>query len=251
MTDNSALSGRVAIVTGATSGIGAAIARRLVAGGASVALIGRREDRLKELANELGTAALPVAVDITDQQAVYAAAATIRSTLGPADLVVANAGVMLAAPFEAGRTDEWDQMVGTNINGLLYTARAFIDDLLAAAADDQRADLVLVGSIGGHTVFPNYAVYTATKAAVAHLTRGLRAEFGPRGVRVKNVEPGFVSTELGDGMQDRQQREILDDMRRTVPPLPPEDIADVIAYATAAPARLNLAEIIAVPTAQG
>jgi NADP-dependent 3-hydroxy acid dehydrogenase YdfG len=251
MTDNNALSGRVAVVTGATSGIGAAIARRLAAGGASVALIGRREDRLKELATGIGTAALPVTVDITDQEAVYAAAATIRSTLGQVDLVVANAGVMLAAPFEAGRTDEWDQMLGTNLNGLLYTARAFVDDLLAAAAGDKRADLVLVGSIGGHTVFPNYAVYTATKAAVAHLTRGLRAEFGPRGVRVKNVEPGFVSTELGDGMQDGQQREILDEMRRNVPPLPPEDIADVVAYATAAPARLNLAEIIALPTVQG
>ncbi|BCB81019.1 hypothetical protein Pflav_074290 [Phytohabitans flavus] len=185
MTDNNTLSGRVAVVTGATSGIGAATARRLASAGASVALLGRREDRLKGLADEIGTAAVPVAVDITDQDAVYAAAATIRSALGPVDLVVANAGVMLAAPFESAQTIEWDQMIGTNLNGLLYTARAFVDDLLATAADGKAADLVLVGSVGGHQVFPNYAVYTATKAAVAHLTRGCgqtsaRAAYGSR-----------------------------------------------------------------------
>lgn len=251
MTDNNALTGRVAVVTGATSGIGAATARRLAAAGASVALLGRREDRLKGLATEIGTAALPVAVDITDQEAVNAAAATVRSALGPIDLVVANAGVMLAAPFESAQTAEWDQMVGTNINGLLYTARAFVDDLLAAAAGGKPADLVLIGSIGGHTVFPNYAVYTATKAAVAHLTRGLRADFGPRGVRVKNVEPGFVGTELGAGMLDAGQREVLQQMIQAIPPLPPEDIADAIVYATAAPARVNVAQMIVVPTVQG
>jgi NADP-dependent 3-hydroxy acid dehydrogenase YdfG len=251
MTDNNALSGRVAIVTGATSGIGAATARRLAAAGASVALLGRREDRLKGLATEIGTAALPVAVDVTDQDAVNAAAATVRAGLGRADLVVANAGVMLAAPFETAQTVEWDQMIGTNINGLLYTARAFVDDLLAAASDGKAADLVLVGSIGGHQVFSNYAVYTATKAAVAHLTRGLRADFGPRGVRVKNIEPGLVGTELGDGMLDAGQRDVLAGMRQAVPPLPPEDIADAIAYATAAPARMNVAEMIVLPTVQG
>lgn len=251
MTNYSELSGRVAVVTGATSGIGAATARRLAAAGASVALLGRREDRLKELATEIGTAAVPVVVDVTDEQAVYAAAGTVRSALGPVDLVVANAGVMLAAPFESAQTAEWDQMIGTNLNGLLYTARAFIDDLLAAASDGRAADLVLVGSIGGHQVFPHYSVYTATKAAVAHLTRGLRLDFGPRGVRVKNIEPGIVGTELGDGMLDRGQRAALEDMRRAVSPLPPEDIADAIAYATAAPARVNVAEMIVVPVAQG
>ncbi|BCB86354.1 oxidoreductase [Phytohabitans suffuscus] len=199
MTDNNTLSGRVAVVTGATSGIGAATARRLVAAGASVALLGRREDRLKGLTTEIGPAAVPVAVDVADQEAVYAAAATARSALGRVDLVVANAGVMLAAPFESAQTVEWDQMIGTNLNGLLYTARAFVDDLLAAAADGRAADLVLVGSIGGHQVFPNYAVYTATKAAVAHLTRGCgwtsaRAAYGSktssRASSAPNWEPG-------------------------------------------------------------
>ncbi|MEJ3746197.1 SDR family oxidoreductase [Actinomycetes bacterium KLBMP 9797] len=251
MTNNKTLENRVAVVTGATSGIGAATARRLAAEGAKVALLGRREDRLKDLAGQIGSDALPVAVDVSDRDALTAAATRIRAELGRVDLVVANAGVMLAAPFESAEVAEWEQMVGVNINGLLYTGRAFIDDLLAAAADGRPADLVHVGSVGGHMVFPLYGVYTATKAAVAHLTRNLRAELGPRGVRVKNVEPGIVSTELGDHMLDAQGREVLEQMRATVPGLPPEDIADAIAYAAAAPARMNVAELIVLPTVQG
>jgi NADP-dependent 3-hydroxy acid dehydrogenase YdfG len=242
---------RVAVVTGATSGIGAATAKRLAADGAAVALVGRREGRLKDLAAAIGGNALPVAVDVGDLDAMRDAAATIRAALGRVDLVVANAGVMLAAPFESAETAEWNQMITTNVNGLLYTGRAFIDDLLATAADGGPADLVHVGSIGGHTVFPNYSVYTATKAAVAHLTRGLRAELGPRGVRVKNVEPGFVLTELGDGMLDPGQREQLVQWRDSIEVLTPADVADAIAYATGAPNRVNLAEIIVVPTQQG
>ncbi|WP_067462319.1 SDR family oxidoreductase [Nocardia amamiensis] len=249
MTNN--LTGRVAVITGASSGIGAATARQLARGGAKVALLGRRKDRIEELAAEIGGDALAVVADVGDQQSVRDAAATVRAAFGPVDLVVANAGVMLAAPFESARTDEWDQMVGTNINGLLYTGRAFIDDLLAAASADKQADLVLVGSIGGHMVFPNYAVYTATKAAVAHLTRNLRAEFGPRGVRVKNIEPGIVGTELGAGMQDEQQRAGLEQWRAGLEILEPGDIADAVAYAVAAPRRVNVAELIVVPTQQG
>ncbi|MEV0297270.1 SDR family oxidoreductase [Nocardia sp. NPDC050710] len=247
MTQN--LEGRIAVVTGATSGIGAATARKFAADGARVAVLGRRKDRLDELAVEIGAIAVPT--DVTDRQSVRDAAAAVRAELGPVDLVVANAGVMLAAPFESAEADEWDQMVHTNINGLLYTGRAFIDDLLAAADAHRPADLVHVGSIGGHTVFPNYAVYTATKAAVAHLTRNMRAEFGPRGVRVKNIEPGFVGTELGDGMRDQQQRAGLAEWRTQMEILTPEDIADAVAYAVAAPRRVNVAELIVVPTAQG
>ncbi|WP_433732625.1 SDR family oxidoreductase [Nocardia sp. CA-129566] len=249
MTDN--LEGRTAVVTGASSGIGAATARQFAQHGARVALLGRRKDRIEELAAEIGAAAIAVVADVADQQSVRDAAATVRAAFGPVDIVVANAGVMLAAPFDSAHTEEWDQMVGTNINGLLYTGRAFIDDLLAAAGEGRRADLVHVGSIGGHTVFPNYGVYTATKAAVAHLTRNLRAEFGPRGVRVKNIEPGIVGTELGAGMRDEQQRAGLTQWRSELEILRPGDIADAIAYAVAAPPRMNVAELIVVPTQQG
>ena len=240
---------RTAVVTGATSGIGAATARRLSADGARVGLIGRREDRLKTLAAEIGGFA--AVADVADQAEMQHAAAAIRAEFGRVDLVVANAGVMLAAPFESAQTAEWTQMLDTNVAGLLWTGRAFADDLLATAADGGRADLVHVGSIGGHQVFPTYAVYAATKAAVAHLTRNLRAELGPRGVRVKNVEPGLTGTELGDGMLDASAREQLAGMREAIAPIAPEAIADAIAYAVGAPADVNVAEVIVLPTRQG
>jgi NADP-dependent 3-hydroxy acid dehydrogenase YdfG len=249
------LTGRVAIVTGATSGIGAATARRLASDGASVALVGRRDERLRELAAELADSTeadvARVAVDVSDRDAVERAARAIRDELGRVDLVVANAGVMLPAPFEEADPTEWDRMLDTNVRGLLATGRAFAPDLLAAAAEGAPADLVHVGSIGSHMVFQNYGVYAATKAAVAHLTRNLRAELGPRGVRVKNVEPGLVRTELGDHASDAEIRASLAAWRDEVGPLPPGDIADAIAFAVAAPPRMNVAELIVLPTAQG
>ncbi|MFD6397771.1 SDR family oxidoreductase [Nocardia sp. NPDC060249] len=250
MTNNN-IEDRVAVVTGASSGIGAATARRLAAEGMKVALLGRRKDRLEELADALGANILAVTADVSVRQSVLDAAAQVRAAFGSVDLVVANAGSMLGAPFEQAEIDEWDQMVGTNINGLLYTGRTFIDDLLVTAAAGRRADLVFVGSIGAHTAFPNYGVYCATKAAVAHLTRNLRIEFGPRGVRVKNIEPGFVDTELGAGMRDDHRRAELDAWRDGLEILVPEDIADAIAFAVSAPRRVNVAELIVVPTQQG
>src|ERR671918_1437402 len=179
------LAGRVAVVTGATSGIGAATARRLASDGASVALVGRREERLRDLAADLRDASQAdvtrVTADVSDRDAVERAAVSIRDKLGRVDLVVANAGVMLPAPFEEADTAEWDRMLDTNVRGLLATGRAFTPDLLAAASEGAPADLVHVGSIGGHQTFPNYAVYGATQAAVPHLTRNLRAGAGARG----------------------------------------------------------------------
>jgi NADP-dependent 3-hydroxy acid dehydrogenase YdfG len=249
------LSGRVAVVTGATSGIGAATARRLASDGAAVAIVGRREERLRDLAAEIrdGSEAevARFTADVSDRDAVDRTAEAIRGRLGRVDLVVANAGVMLPAPFEEADTTEWDRMIDTNVRGLLATGRAFAKDLLATAAEGGRADLVHVGSIGGHQVFQNFGVYGATKAAVAHLTRNLRAELGPRGVRVKNVEPGLVRTELGDHASVAEIRESVAAWRDEVGPLHPEDLADAIAFAVAAPPRMNVAELIVLPTAQG
>ncbi|MFJ9411438.1 SDR family oxidoreductase [Streptomyces sp. NPDC101393] len=248
------LAGRVAVVTGATSGIGAAVARQLALGGADVALMGRREHRLAELADELRSAGsgqiLPVAVDLADPQALSRAVASVHSGLGTVDLVVANAGAMLGAPFETADTAEWDRMLDVNLRGLLHTGRAFVDDLLAAA-ENGPADLVHIGSIGGHSLYPNWSVYCATKAAVAHLTRNLRVELGPRNVRVHNIEPGVTATELGDDMLNSDMRTALAGMRTAMRPLSAEDIAESVAFAVTAPANVNIAEMIVVPVQLG
>jgi NADP-dependent 3-hydroxy acid dehydrogenase YdfG len=238
---------RIAVVTGASSGIGEATARALAARGDRVAVLGRRTDRIAALAKEID--GLAVTADVTGS--LDEAAALVRAELGRPSLVVANAGLMLGAPFTTGATSEWQDMVDTNVSGLLRTARAFADDLLAAASPGGPADLVFVGSIASDTFFPGYAVYSATKAAVTALTRALRLELGPRGVRVRNVEPGLTGTELGDTMLDDDLRTGLADMRAALEPIPPSDVAEAIAWSTGLPARVNMAQLVVLPTAQG
>jgi NADP-dependent 3-hydroxy acid dehydrogenase YdfG len=183
---------------------------------------------------------------------VYAAQIAARSIMSTRlDLVVANAGVMLAAPYEKQDPREIDAMLATNLAGLFATGRAFAGDLLAAAADNRPADLVHVGSIGGQIVFPTYAVYGATKAGVAHLTRVLRAELGPRGVRVRTVEPGLTDSELGAGMLDRASRDFLAGFRAKVPSIPAADIAEAIAWSCELPVRVNVADLVVTPAMQG
>lgn len=248
------LAGRVAVITGATSGIGAATARRLALGGAHVALMGRRENRLKDLADELRSAGpgkvLPIAVDIADSEALDRAATSVRSALGPVDLVVANAGTMLGAPFETADTSEWDRMLDVNVRGLIHTGRAFIDDLIAAAASGP-ADLVHIGSVASHMLYPQWSVYGATKAAVAQLTRNLRAELGPRDVRVHTIEPAVTTTELGNDMSNEDMRTALTQMRDSLRPLAAQDIAEAVAFTVSAPANVNIADMAVVSVRYG
>lgn len=245
------LQDRVAVVTGASSGIGAATARRLAADGANVALIARRADRVQAVANEIGDRALALVADVADEDAVATAGREVADRFGRVDLVVANAGVMLPAPFETTPLEQWDRMLGANLRGLLLTAGQFSGDLLASAADGAATDLVLTSSIGAHIVFPTYAVYAATKAGTTQLARTLRAEFGPRGVRVAAVEPGLTQSELADHVQGTQRRAELDGMFKQMESLTAEDIADVIAFKASRPAHVNLGEVVVVPTAQG
>ncbi|MFE3199937.1 SDR family oxidoreductase [Embleya sp. NPDC059237] len=250
-----ALTGRTAVVTGAASGIGAETARQLAANGARVALLARREDRLKDLAAEIeagGGTALAVVVDVTDQDSVDAGAARIRAELGRVDLVVNAAGVMLPNPLDDGRIDEWTRMIDTNVTGALRIIRAFTADLVAAAAEDGTADLVDVSSIGAHVTFPNYAVYGATKAALTHLSASLRSELGPRDVRVTNIEPGLTDTELGSHIDNAALGEAgqLGAMFDTIGALSPADVADLIVYTTTRPRHINLRQLIILPTHQ-
>lgn len=244
------LNNRTAVVTGAASGIGAEIALVLARSGAKVALLARRADRLTELAGKIaaeGGQALAVAADVTGD--LTEAVEAIHTAFGRVDLVVNNAGVMLANPITEGRDDEWHRMIDTNVKGLLNVTRAFTGDLVAAGAEG-TADLVNISSVGAHITFPNYGVYTATKAAVTHLSANLRTEFGPLGVRVTNVEPGLVNSELADHMDNPDVDAHLEAWREQVPPLNPADIGDVVGYATSRPKQVNLRQLIVLPTVQ-
>ncbi|RAJ42235.1 NADP-dependent 3-hydroxy acid dehydrogenase YdfG [Kitasatospora sp. SolWspMP-SS2h] len=247
-----ALNGRTAVVTGAASGIGEAIARQLAADGVRVALLARRADRLAALAAELGPRALAVAADVTDQGSVDAARRLVHDAFGRVDLLVNAAGVMLPNPIGDGRVDEWSRMIDTNLTGALRMIRAFGPDLVAAAAAGATADLVDISSIGADVVFPHYAVYGATKAALTQLSAALRSEYGPRDVRVTNVEPGLTDTELGTHIDnpglgpDGQLGEMFD----AIGTLAAADVADLVAYAASRPRHVNLRQLVVLPTRQ-
>jgi NADP-dependent 3-hydroxy acid dehydrogenase YdfG len=243
--------GRVAVVTGATSGIGEATALLLGAAGAAVALVGRRTDRLEAIAatiNDAGGRALPITADLADAGAAARVADAVHAELGPVDLVVANAGVMLPAPYESLDHTELGRMLDLNIRGLIETGNAFAADLLAAGADGRPADLVHVGSIGSHVIYPTYAGYAATKAGVAQITRTVRAEWGPRGVRVHTVEPGPTNSELADHISSDEARTTIERYRDDAGAIDSADIASVIGYATGLPANVNVTELVVVPT---
>ncbi|MEM1453467.1 MAG: SDR family NAD(P)-dependent oxidoreductase [Planctomycetota bacterium] len=238
--DGHPLAGRRALVTGASSGIGAATARRLAALGAHVVVVARREDRLKAITDELGDAATARTADVRDASAM----AAVLEDAG-ADLVVANAGLGLGvAPLHEGDPEQWSTMLDTNVKGVLHTVRAALPGLRERGG----GDLVLLGSVAGRQVYPGGNVYNATKHAVKALYDALRLDEVGTGIRFTTVDPGMVETEfslvrLGD--QDAADR-VYDGMT----PLTADDVADAIAYAVTRPPHVNIGEIVLWPTDQ-
>jgi NADP-dependent 3-hydroxy acid dehydrogenase YdfG len=241
------LTGRVAVVTGASSGIGAATARALAAGGARVALLARRRDRLDALADELD--ALPLSADVTASESLAEAAEAVTAQLGRADLLVANAGIMQPVPLERLTEADWRRELDVNVAGVLATIHAFLPALLAAA-DDGTADIVTTSSIAARVRFPGYAVYGATKAAVTALAEGLRLDLSPRGVRVTNIEPGLVATELQGNVRDPDQHESLETWVAGTPPIDARHVGELIAFLTSRPKDVNVPQLTILPTHQ-
>ncbi|MFJ1455288.1 SDR family oxidoreductase [Nocardia sp. N2S4-5] len=253
MTIQNTLAGRVAVVTGASSGIGEATAKRLAASGAEVAVLARRADRLEQLVKEIeqaGGTALALAVDVTDAQAVRHAAERVAAELGTVDLLFNNAGVMLPAPVEELPVEQWQRQIDLNVTGLMNAIGAFVPQLIAAAADKGVADLVNTSSIAAQNIFPNFAVYSGTKAYVTHLSRTLRAELGAKDVRVSAIEPGIVGTELQSHVTDAGAQDWLEGSKQAMTWLEPEDIAAAVEFLAAQPARVNLQQITIMPTRQ-
>lgn len=245
-----ALSGRIAVVTGASSGMGAAIATRLASDGATVAVLGRRSEELQRLADRAPDHRIvPVTTDVTCEAEVEAARARITDALGRVDLLVNAAGVMLPNPLTDGRADEWSTMIDTNLSGLLRVTRAFLPQLIEGGPD-RPADIINISSIAAHVVFPDYAVYAATKAAVTTLSAMQRTEVARQGVRVTNIEPGLTDTELGTHIDNERLHAELRGMFEAIEPITPADVADLVHYVVTRPAHVNLRQVVILPTQQ-
>ena len=242
------LENTVAMVTGSSSGIGAATARRLAAEGAAVALVARRRDRLDELAAAIradGGTALAVPADVTSQPQAATAVEQAVAGLGRLDILVNNAGVMLLGPALDAPIGEWDQMVALNVQGTLYITHAALPHLVRAAADSPRrvADLVTISSTGGRVARPGSGVYNLTKFGAAGFSEALRQELLSRRVRVSLVEPGTVDTELITHVRE-DIRQAAQSQTASIEPLRPDDIADTVAYIVTRDRRVAVNEIL-------
>jgi NADP-dependent 3-hydroxy acid dehydrogenase YdfG len=247
MTD--VLQGKVCAITGASSGIGAATARRFAQAGAAVALGARRADRLSELAAEIekgGGRALVVETDVAKEDQAHALIERTSSELGRLDVLVNNAGVMLLGPIQGADTSEWRRMVEVNLLGLFYCTYY----ALPVMRDQGSGHIVNISSVAGRTASLGVGVYNATKWGVGGFSESLRQEAVHLNVRVTVVEPGFVETELQGHTTNTMAKAAIDDMREKTTPLQPEDIAESIFFAVSQPAHVNVNEILVRPTEQ-
>jgi NADP-dependent 3-hydroxy acid dehydrogenase YdfG len=245
------LDGTVALVTGASSGIGEATAEALAAQGARVALVARRRDRLESLAERLGDEALVIEADVGERERAEAAVQQAVDECGRLDIVINNAGVMLLGPIENAPLEEWERMLSVNVAGLLYVAHAALPHLLQAAESDPRrvADLINISSVAGRVARNGSGVYNLTKHGVGAFSESLRQEVTKRHVRVALVEPGAVDTELPSHNREEVQevmRKRFGDMER----LEAADIADAITYVVTRPRRMAVNEVLVRPTEQ-
>ena len=234
---------RVAVITGASSGIGEATARTLVANGLRVALLARRADRLEALVSELGDNAIAIVADVTDRASLVAAAERVHDEMGGADILVNNAGVMLLAPFSPGQHAEIRQMVEVNLLGAITATEVFLDQLR-----DGGGDLVNLSSVAGRTARPGNAAYAATKWGINGWSEALLQELHPD-IRVMVIEPGAVATELTEHITHAGAKQAAQQLSDAVA-ITAQDIADIIAFAVTRPRRLTLNEILVRPTAQ-
>ncbi|HEV2749540.1 MAG TPA: SDR family NAD(P)-dependent oxidoreductase [Gemmatimonadales bacterium] len=246
----SRITGKLVLVTGASSGIGEACARRFAAEGANLALWARRADRLERLAAELGPAhrvSLSVAVvDVRDRTAVNGAAEALVSAGRVPDVLINNAGLASGmARIQDGDPEDWDRMIDTNVKGLLNVTRAILPHMVAR----RSGHIVNLGSTAGHMTYPMGNVYNATKFGVRALTEGMNLDVAGTPIRVSAVDPGFVETEFSEvrfhGDKDRAKT-----VYQGFTPLSADDVADAIAYVVNRPEHVNILDLVIMPTAQ-
>jgi NADP-dependent 3-hydroxy acid dehydrogenase YdfG len=245
---NENISGKVVVITGASSGLGAATARLLSQQGAIVVLGARRADRIEALASELTSAggkAAAVVTDVANRGQVKQLVDKAVESFGRIDVMLNNAGVMPLAPLEALKTDEWDQMIDVNLKGMLNGVAA----ALPYMKQQKGGHFINVSSVYGHKVGPNAAVYCATKFAVRALSEGLRQEVKPYNIRTTIISPGAVATELLEHISETSIQAQTKDFVSKIA-VPAETFARMVAFAISEPADVDVSEIVFRPTAQ-
>ncbi|MCF8365208.1 MAG: SDR family oxidoreductase [Bacteroidales bacterium] len=243
---------KVAIITGASSGIGEATAKALAAEGASVVLAARRIDRLEKLKSEIeasGGKVICVKTDVVIRNQVEHMAKAALDAFGKIDILINNAGLMPLSYMKNLHVEEWDRMIDVNMKGALYAIAAVLPDM------QQRkcGDIVNISSIAGRKLFPGAAVYCATKFGITALSEGMRMELSkPFNIRITSIQPGAVATELTHAFTDEELIGHWNDGRRAhLVPLKPEAIASAIVYAVTQPEGISVNEILVMPTMQG
>jgi 3-hydroxy acid dehydrogenase/malonic semialdehyde reductase len=238
---------KTVFVTGASTGFGAAIARRFAADGAKVVVTARRADRLAELADELGKDVLPVELDVQDRSAVEAAIAGLPPEFAEIDVLVNNAGLAKGLePAQRAELDDWDQMIDTNTKGLVYCTRA----VLPGMVERGRGHVVNIGSIAGTYPYPGGNVYGATKAFVHQFSLNLRSDLHGTGVRVTCVEPGMVGGTEFSAVRFEGDQKKADSVYAGTKPLSADDIAESVYWAASLPAHVNVNTLEIMPVVQ-
>jgi NADP-dependent 3-hydroxy acid dehydrogenase YdfG len=234
---------QVAVVTGASSGIGEATARSLASSGYRVALLARRIDRITALATELGNGSIAIRADVTDRDSLASAAGRVGQELGGAGVLVNNAGVMLLGPFGSSQRDDYRQMIEVNLMGAITATEVFLDQL-----KDDGGDIINISSVAGRTARPGNGVYAATKWGLNGWSESLRQELLP-GIRVTLIEPGVVATELPTHITHADTKEGVQKMYDQAQ-VTADDVAEIIAFVLSRPRRLAINEILLRPAGQ-
>ena len=239
---------KIALITGATSGIGKATAQILAKNNYKIILCGRREDRMVELEKELSelTAVHTLLFDVRDKKAVSESIASLPTAFSTIDILINNAGNAHGLdPIQTGDLDDWDAMIDINVKGLLYVSKAIIPQMI----ERKSGHIINIGSTAAKEVYPNGNVYCATKHAVDALNQGMRMDLNPFGIRVGAIHPGMVQTEFSEvrfkGDTDRAEK-----VYQGFTPLQPEDIADIIHFVVSRPYHVNIADLVVMSTAQ-
>lgn len=244
------VSDKIVLITGASSGIGAACARLFAQAGAKLLLIARRRDRLEKLAvdleQEFGCAIHLLLLDVSDRPDLESALQSLPETWAAIDILINNAGLSRGLDkLHDGNIQDWEEMIDTNLKGLLYVTRAVLPGMVSR----ERGHVINIGSVAGHQTYPKGNVYCATKAAVRSLSEGMRLDLLGTPIRVSSVDPGMVETEFSE-VRFRGDTERAGTVYQGVTPLTAEDIADVVFFCATRPAHVNISEVLVMPTDQ-